>query len=180
MIQKEATLQDKEKLVDLVGNDKSEIVIHNGKKLSIGWILGITQDKIDHIIVDYESFKKSIKPKDGEQYDDNDLINGNKTTRRFYAKIAAAILLNSYWKIKLLWWLKWRIIYYLQHWTGQDFLNVIIEAKKKAQEPTFSLVMALMMDMTTTWTTMTKKEAEEYRQELQLAREAQLLKNSQD
>ena len=180
MIQKEATPETKEQLVGLIADEHSDVLLHNGKKARIGCLLGATQDKLDCLIVKYEAFKKSLKPKDGKPYSDDAVSKGNRYTRRFYAQCAAAILLNSYWGITLLWWLKWRLIYYFGGWSGSDYLSVIAEAKKKAQEPEYSMAMVLLMDMTTTWTTMTKKEAEEYRQELQLAREAQSLKSSPD
>jgi predicted S18 family serine protease len=71
------------------------------------------------------------------------------------------------------------MIYYFSNYNGEDYLKIITEAKKKATEQEYSLAMVLLMDMTTTWTTMTKKEAEEYRHELELAREAQSLRSSQ-
>ena len=172
MIQKEATLQDKEALTELMSNKASVVTLHDGKTVKVGFIKGITQDVIDDLIVKYESFKKSL----GDS--DKDINKGNKYTRQFYAKCAAAILLNNYWGLKLFWWLKWRLIYNFSGWSGQDYLLIITEAKKKAQEQEYSLGMVFLMDMTTTWTVMTKKEAEEYRQELELAREAQSLKNS--
>lgn len=179
MIQKEAKLEDKNELVDLMAQSKSTLTLHNGKKVKIGYLLGATQDKLDYLIVKYEQYKKSLKPKEGEEYTDEAVNKGNKYTRQFYAKMVAAILLNSYWGIKFLWWFKWRQIYYFSDWSGTDYLAVITEAKKKAQEQEYSLAMVFLMDMTTTWTAMTKKEAEEYRHELELAREAQLLRNSQ-
>lgn len=179
MIQKEAKLQDREALTSLVSNKVTTLTLHDGKKVKVGYILGVTQDKIDELIVQYDGFKKSIKPKEGEEYSERDLIRGNKYTRQFYSQCVAAILLNSYWGIRLFWGLKWRLMYYFGKWSGEDYLQVISEAKKKAAEQEYSLGMVFLMDMTTTWTTMTKKEAEEYRQELQLAREAQLLKSSQ-
>ena len=184
MIQKEATLQDKEALTELMNNISTKVTLHNGKTVKVGFIRGITQDKIDQLIVEYESFKKSLKPVSYDEeekpiYSDKDINRGNKVTRQFYAKCAAAILLNSYWGLKFFWWIKWRIMYNFGGLSGTDYLSIITEAKKKAQEQEYSLAMVFLMDMTTTWTTMTKKEAEEYRHELELAREAQSLKNSQ-
>ena len=173
MIQKEATLESKEELVDILSRTNTVLHLQNGKKVKIGYIVGDTQDKLDTLIVKYDAFKKTLK-KD----DDNDMNKGNKYTRKFYAKCAAAILLNGPIKMRLFWWIKWRMLYYFGGLTGQDYLTIITEAKKKAQEQEYSLAMVFLMDMTTTWTTMTKKEAEEYRQELELAREAQSLKNS--
>lgn len=174
MVQKEASLETKEELTSLLNEDKTEIRLSTGKTVRIGYLKGITQDKIDDIIIKYESFKKTL----GDT--DKDTNKGNKYTRRFYAQCAAAILLNSYWGIKLFWWLKWRLLYNFGGWSGSDYLTVITESKKKAQEQEYSLGMVFLMDMTTTWTTMTQKEAAEYRHELQLAREAQSLRSSRD
>ena len=171
---KEATLEAKDELVDVLNSTKTEIKLSNGKTVKIGYITGKTQDIIDTLIVKYEKFKKTLK-----QDDPSDMAKGNKETRKFYAKCAAAILLNSYFGITFLWWIKWRLMYNFGRYNGEDYLKIITEAKKKATEQEFSLAMVFLMDMTTTWTTMTKKEAEEYRHELELAREAQSLKNSQ-
>lgn len=170
---KEATLEAKQELTDLLHQQKTEITLSNGKTVNIGYITGYTQDLIDLLIVKYEKYKKTLT----ESADD--VSKGNSYTRKFYAKCAAAILLNSYFGNKLLWWLKWRCIYYFGNYNGEDYLKIITEAKKKATEQEYSLAMVFLMDMTTTWTTMTKKEAEEYRHELELAREAQSLRNSQ-
>lgn len=170
---KEATLESKKELVSLINSEKTEIKLSSGKSVKIGYITGHTQDLIDTLIVKYEALKKSLGSTDKQ------LSIGNKETRQFYAKCAAAIIINSYFGNKLFWWLKWRFIYYFGNYNGEDYLKIITEAKKKATEQEYSLAMVFMMDMTTTWTTMTKKEAEEYRHELELAREAQSLRNSQ-
>lgn len=184
MIQKEATLEDKQELVDLINQEKTPVTLHNGKTVKVGFMLGDTQDKLDTLIVRYEAFKKKLSTKTNEEtgeaeYSDEDLNKGNKETRRFYAKCAAAILINNYFGLRMFWWLKWRILYYFSGWNGLDYLSVITEAKKKATEQEYSLAMVFLLDMTTTWTTMTKKEAAEYRRELELAREAQSLRSSQ-
>lgn len=170
---KEATLEAKQELTDLLHSKKTEIVLSNGKKVKIGYIIGYTQDIIDFLIVKYEKYKKTLSESD------EDLRRGNTYTRKFYAKCVAAILLNSFFGNKLFWWIKWRWIYYFGNYSGEDYLKIITEAKKKATEQEYYMGMAFLMDMTTTWTTMTKKEAEEYRRELELAREAQSLRNSQ-
>lgn len=173
---KEATLEAKKELVDMISGMETVLTMSTGKKVRVGYILGDTQDKIDSLIVEYELFKKNLK----EEGKETDLTLGNSVTRRFYAKCAAAILINSYIGMRLYWWLKWRLLYYFSKFNGDDYLKIVLEAKKKATEQEYSMAMVLLMDMTTTWTTMTKKEAEEYHQELELAREAQSLRNSPD
>lgn len=171
---KEATLEAREDLVDIINSSKTTITLSNGKKVKIGYIIPEIQDRIDFLIVKYERYKKTLN-KDSDQ----DMLKGNKATRQFYAKCAAAVLLNNFFGLHLFWWIKWRYLYYFSKLNGEDYLKIITEAKKKATEQEYSLAMVFLMDMTTTWTTMTKKEAEEYRHELELAREAQSLRNSQ-
>lgn len=169
----EATLEAKEELVNITNSTKTAITLSNGNIVKVGYIVGYTQDTIDKLIVEYERYKKNLLSDN-----DEDIVNGNTYTRQFYAKCVAAILLNSYFSIKLFWWIKWRWLYYIGKYSGEDYIKIISEAKKKATEQEYSIAMVLLMSMTTTWTTMTRKEAEEYRHELELAREAQSLRSS--
>lgn len=170
---KESNLDAQEAQMDIVNGTKETVVLSSGKKVKIGWIKNFTQDTIDSIIVKYERFKKNIDKDDEEA-----VMRGNSETRKFYARATAAILLNSYFGITFFHWIKWRIIYYFWDISGDDYFQIVLAAKKKATEAQYSWAMAFLMDMTTLWTTMTKKEAEEYRQELELERKHRSLKNS--
>lgn len=176
---KQADQKTKEQLAELLGNKPTKITLDNGKVIKIGWMRPDTQDKLNDLITDYEAVKKKYELKEGKEVDEKVLNKCNRLTRRFYAKSLAAILLNNYFGLRLLWWAKWRWLYYFADINANDYLKIIIESKKKAQPQEYYMAMALLMDMTTMTTTMTKKEAEEYRQELELAREHQSLKSSQ-
>ncbi len=176
---KQATTEVKKELTDIINDNPTKIILDNGKIVKLGWLRPDTQDKLNDLITGYEMFKKSIAPKDGETMNPKDLNRGNRATRRFYAQSVAAMLLNNYWELRLFWWAKWRWLYYFSDWNANDYIKVIVESKKKAQEQEYFLAMALLMDMTTMTTMMTKKEAEEYRQELELVKEHQSLKSSQ-
>lgn len=176
---KQANIETQKELSDAINDKQTKLVLDSGKIIKVGWLRPDTQDKLNDIITNYEIFKKSIAVKDGEEMDLKTINRGNRETRRFYAKCAAAILLNSYFGIRLFWWAKWRWLYYFGDWNANDYLQLIAESKKKAQPQEYFLAMALLMDMTTMTTIMTKKEAEEYRQELELVKEHQSLKNSQ-
>ena len=181
---KQANLEAREEVVNLISNTKSIIELHNGKKVKVGYIVGDTQDKIDTLLVEYEKYKKNMQPINTPsedikaEFDGETLNKANKVTRQLYAKMAAVILLNHPILNFFFWGIKWRLIYYFSGWNGEDYLHIISEAKKKAMEQEYALTMVLLMDMTTTWTMITKKEAEEYRQELELAREARSLRSS--
>lgn len=178
MIPKQATTEAKEELISLINDDKDTINLSNGKKVKIGWIKPDTQDKIDTIITQYDAIKNKLSAKE-DNLTEKELQACNKQTRMFYSKITSAILLNNFFLLRFFWWIKWRYMYYFSNMNAEDHLIIISEAKKKAQQQEYYLAMALAMDMTTMWTTMTKKEAEAYRQELELVREHQSLKNSQ-
>lgn len=173
MAPKQADLNAQRAQIEVTQNIKDEIILSNGEKIRIGMMMNPTQDKLNEIYVEYESCKKALEG--------DDLVTEklrNDLTRRYYAKCAAAIILNNYLKIKFFFGIKWRILYYLKSLSGDDYFNIIALAKKKATEQQYLLAMALLVTMTDMWTTMTKKEAEEYRAELDLVREHQSLKSS--
>ena len=160
----QATHEAQKALQEVLNNTPTDITLSTGKKVRIGWLYADTQDKIDDIIVHHDSVAKKIES--GEM----PVTKGNISTRQFYAKMAAAILLNNYFGLKLFWWLKWRIIHHFWHLNGDDYLQIITEGKKKATEQQYYLAMAFSMTMSDIWTTMTKKEAEAYHRELNLAK----------
>lgn len=162
---KQATLDAQKELTDVTADTKKKITLSSGRKVKVGWLRPDTQDKIDELTVEYELIKKAV-----DKEDEKSILNGNKETRRFYAKVAAAILINNYFGLKLRWWLKWRIIHHFWKMNGDDYLLIVTEAKKKATEQEYYLAMALLMTMPQIWTAMTEKEAEVFRQDLELAR----------
>lgn len=161
-------LQDAQKtLQEIIENTSTEIVLSTGKKVKVGWICADAQDKIDSIIVHHDTIADKVEK------NEITLQQGNKYTRQFYAKMAAAVLLNSYIGIKYFWWLKWRIIHHFWHLNGDDYLKIVTESKKKATEQSYYLAMAFSMTMSDIWKMMTKKEAEAYHRELNSVKEPQ-------
>lgn len=152
---------------ELILNKSTEIELSTGKKVEIGLLQNYTCDKIDDIIVEHDEIAKLFN--DGKIPTNK----ANKKTRQHFAKIAAAILLNEKAKIFFFWWIKWRIIYYCWNITGDDYMKIMTEAKKKGQEREYLVAMAFSMTMADTWTMMTKKEAEVFLRELNLGREQQ-------
>lgn len=175
------TTETRKELIDIAADREELLTLSNGKRIKTRYLRPDVQDKLDEIIVDYECAKKKLGVLvENAEKDEALMSKGNKLTRQFYAKSVAAILLNGhYFRLRLFWWLKWRWLYYFGKMTMEDYLLLITDAKKKAQQQESYLAMVSLMDMTTTWTMMTRKEAEAYRQELELVREHQSLKNSQ-
>ena len=97
----------------------------------------------------------------------------------FSIKMACAMALNSYWKLKLVWPLKWRWWAYVKEYTEEQMSPIITVGKKKIPLEARLLNTVLLMDMRTDQMTMQKKQAEQYRAELLLAEQQRLSKTSQ-
>ena len=164
---KQADIESREAQQAMINREETELELSNGKKVKIGWIYAPTSDKIDDVILEHDKIAKAL------ENGSIDLPKANKKTRQHFAKLTAAILLNDKLKIFFFWWLKWRIIYYRWHITGDDYMNILAEAKKKAGEHQYLVAMAFSMTMADTWTMMTKKEAEAFLQELRSVKEQQ-------
>lgn len=144
----------------MINDEPTILELSNGKKVKIGWLMPVTNDKIDSIVVEHDEVARLINEGKISK------AIANKKTRQHFAKITAAILLNDQAKLFFLWWIKWRIIYYRWKITGEDHMRIIQEAKKKSQEPQYLTAMAFSMTMADIWTMMTKKEAEAFLREL--------------
>ena len=84
----------------------------------------------------------------------------------FSVKQACLIVLNDYWKIRLLYPLMWRIWGKIRGYTEEQMLPVIEEGKKKLPLTAHWMNMAFSTDMRNDWIKMMTKEAEQYRAEL--------------
>lgn len=164
---KNAPLQSREDLQELINDSYTKLVLSNGKTVHMRPMCADAQDLIDDLIVEHDKIAAKVKANEMTEQE------GNRYTRMFYSKCAAAILLNGYFKLKLFYGLKWRIIHKFWKLTGKDYLAIIGEAKKKGHQQEYYLAMALAMTMSDTCTMMTKKEAEAFQRELNSAREQQ-------
>ena len=90
----------------------------------------------------------------------------------FSVREACLIVLNSYWKIRLLYPLMWRIWGRWIGYTEEQMTPIIEEGKKKLPLAAHWRNMAFSTDMRTDWMKMTAKEAEQYRAELLSAAKA--------
>ena len=161
---KESTLEGQEALQDLVENQAEEYIATNGKRYIVSPIYVYTEDKIDRIYVNYAKKKKMSLSENSDVVTEGEM---NTETRKYFAKVAAAILLNGhYFLLKFFHWIYWRYLYKHSNLNGYDYLQLISLYKKKEMIQWYSLTMALSMQSVGLWTEMTKKEAEEYRAEL--------------
>lgn len=162
---KESTLEGQSALQDMIESSAEEYVATNGKKYAVGPIFTPTEDLVDRIYVNYQKKKKDVPNNDGKGLLDD--ISLNTDTRKYFAQIVAAILLNGhYFAQKLFHGIYWRYIYKFSHLSAIDYLNIVALYKKKEMMQWYNMTMALSIQSVALWTEMTKKEAEEYRTEL--------------
>ena len=90
----------------------------------------------------------------------------------FSIKQAALIVLNGYWRIRLLFPLLWRWWAYVRGYTEGQMTPIITEGKKKLPLTPYWMNMAFTADMRADWMKMTAKEAEQFRRELLTERNA--------
>lgn len=124
-----------EAITDVMTREPSEITFM-GKKRKLGWISYYTQERFSKVMVkEKDPIKRNVKA-------------------------CALLLLNSFWKIKPLYWVYWRWLYYVKEVEQVEVLRVLDEAKKKIQSEPFSLATILATAMMNTMMTMRKEEAE--------------------
>lgn len=143
---------DRKELNDIRNNKVTEVMLRD-KKVGIGWIKPDVTWKLTDLI--------------SEQVDEEHT--DMRMRGQIPHKFAALAILNSYIKIKLFYPILWRWFYYVKAYTYEELIPVITTAKKKVQVGEYWMLMALSVEMMTTWKTLTKKEQEEYRRELMTA-----------
>lgn len=83
----------------------------------------------------------------------------------FSIKCACVIVLNSYWSLRLLYPIKWRIWAFLRQYTEEQMEPIIAEGKKKLPLEPFWRNMVFLTDMRADWMRLTTKEAETFQAE---------------
>ena len=122
-------------LLDGVLAEEPTDVEFRGKRHTIGWLTKGTMRMFSHVV---------MKEK-------------NESKRN--VKICVLLLLNNYWKIRLLYWAWWRWLYYMCDLDDVEILRVVEVAKKKIPSLACSLLTILATGMTDVMMTMTKEEA---------------------
>lgn len=136
----QATPEQEQELLKVVEN-KPDIVELRGKKVKVYYMRPITKLKITDIIV----------------ADEND--------SQVNCKVAAAVVLNTGFKIWLWWWFLWRWFYYVKEYTDAELLPLIQTAKKKVQLEEYFATTILLTEMKETAKMMTRAEVERIRAE---------------
>lgn len=142
----EAT-KDLRKELNSIMADKADTVRVRNHNYKIRWIRPDVNWKINEIVDDDEKKSKS----------------------QAIHKVFALGVLNNYFKIKFFYPFLWRWFYYIKGYTWNELTPAITMIKKKIPLTEYWEDMALSVEMMTSWRTMEKKEAEQYRQELMSA-----------
>lgn len=125
---------DIQKLLDSILHDEPTEFVFRGKKRKIGWLHKGTMSKCSHIVMKEDSeWKRNVK-------------------------VCVCILLNNVWKIRFMYWLYWRWLYYIKDVGADEVLAVLDASKKKIPSNAFSLTTILATEMTEVMMTMTKSE----------------------
>lgn len=123
-----------QQLLNAIYDAKPEEVMFLGSKRKVGWITNGTQRKF------------------------SDITLTEKNVHKANCKVAAVILLNNIWKIRLFYWLLWRWYYYVKDINVTEVLRLVDAAKKKVPHDAYLLVTMYSTEMTDVMMTMTKKE----------------------
>lgn len=125
---------DIQKLLDSILHDEPTEFVFRGKKHKIGWLHKGTMSKCSHIVMKEDNeWKRNVK-------------------------VCVCILLNNVWKIRFMYWLYWRWLYYIKDIGADEVLAVLDASKKKIPSNVFSLTTILATEMTEVMMTMTKRE----------------------
>lgn len=169
---KQPTIEEQKELLDIEEDRKSAVEIPGRKSVKIGYIKPYANTKITRLMFRYGKEAKGL------ENDLNALRQMSENSATLH-KIASYAMLNNFFKINLFHWIKWRWMYYVEEWTFDQLLPIIIESKKKVPAGEYVWGITLAVTMMETTMEMTSKEVEQFRQELLLAQEQLSAKNSQ-
>jgi len=162
------TAQEQELMA--VNDDRTSVVSIPGRNsVMVGFMKPYATERFTKLMLD-----SNVKVESGSEIEALNIIKEKSTIPHRLASIA---LLNKMWKIKLFYWIKWRWMAYVQEWTFDQCFPVILEGKKKIPSESYAWCIMLGVAMMETTMTMTKKEVEQYRQELLLVQDQHSQKN---
>lgn len=136
----------------------------------------VLEDSIDYITIG----KKKIALKWIKRYTlrkISDVILNCKNEDEVTSKCAALLILNDWWKIKIFYKFLWKKIF--RTYSDEDLARITLICKKKvaSQAQTHLALTIYLTEMKDTIMTMTRAEAERFRQELISVQDSQTEKN---
>lgn len=138
-----------ERELNSIANNEKDVVMLHGRKIKIGWLRRGTIRKLTTIMLDAKTDAKSES--------------------QITCKLAAATVLNGFFKIKFFYPFLWRWYYYIRQYHDSELLPIIEIGKKKVQLTEYYSIMILAQGLKDTQQTMTREEVSRTLQELQSA-----------
>lgn len=131
---------DIQRELDALADDRPEIVPipNTRRKVKVGWLKNETIRRLSKIQLSKRS--------------------DSRFERQIASRMAALIILNGFWKIKLFYPLLWRWYYYIRQYSDYQMLPIVETGKKKVVPIPSWLVMTYLQGFNDTLATMTRKE----------------------
>ena len=132
-----------------IANDIPFLVKLGSKMHKVRYMKGKSRDMISYLHV-------SQKIIDSD--DPKEILKAMRHNERIHAKVIAVMLLNSFWRIKLFYWIYWRWIFHT--YSEYDFFQVLPTVMEANGNEFFFQNTVLLSAMNTLKMRMTKEEAE--------------------
>ena len=147
--------QSRSEYADIVNNSVTKVNILGTKKsVRLRWIKPYTLERLSQVWLERENAAESVKT-------GAEVLKDMALEPYFAFKEAALMILNHDIKIRLFYWIYWRIL--AHRYSEAQILPIVEEGKKKLPLLAHYEVMVYSTDMRTDWMKLTKKEAEQYR-----------------
>lgn len=154
---KQPNLQARKEYIDIVNNSVSIVPIYGTrKKVKVSWIKPYTMERLTELWIERDVATAEIN-------NGSEVLKDLAKEPYFAFKEAALIILNNDLKIRFFYPLYWRWLAFRYNET--QMVEIIAEGKKKIPRLAHYKTMVFSLDMRTDMMKMTKKEAEQYRQE---------------
>ena len=153
-ILEQPTDDEQREYLSALGNDYTLVsIVGSDKKYKIYWLRNIQLEKMSRVLL-----KKGKEDKKNEEDAYSEIVNDSKLA----CKIAAIYTLNRGWKLKALYWFRWRWFYYVREYGFIHLRDIIMEGKKKIPQMQFYAVTTLLIGAKGTLMTMRAKEVEAF------------------
>lgn len=154
-ILEQPTDDEQREYLSALGNDYTVVEIGGtGKKYKIRWMRNIQLEKISKILL-----KKGKEDKESRE---EDVLAEVTSDAKLACKIAAVYTLNTWWKLLMLYWIRWRWFYYIKEYSYMQLRGILSEGKKKIPQMQYYAVTTLLIGARATLMTMREKEVEAF------------------
>lgn len=147
--------------MDIVNDAVTEVPIRGTKKkVKLSWIKPYTMERLTELWLERDLASANVTK-------GSEVLKDLATEPYFAFKEAALMVLNNDLKIRFFWPVLWRL--WARKYSEDQMVDIIAEGKKKLPLTAHYEIMVYSLDMRTDMVRMTKKEAEQYQAERDLA-----------